>query len=110
METREAAENLESFIPPYEIPYDEPKPSASELPLIIGFDAEWVEEPGEPSDDPDADDPPDPETLPCNLVLSYQYACRFDGCEWFGIVYTRAGARIKFPDLGEEELASYPSA
>src|SRR5215831_16478861 len=97
-----AAEHLGGFTAPYEIPYEgpkpeEPKPSRSELPLIIGFDAEWIEEPEEPSDDPEADDPPDPETLPQNLVLSYQYACRFAGHEWCGIVYTRAGLRIRFP-------------
>ena len=99
----------DGFTPPYEIPGSEPKPEKDRdaLPLIIGFDAEWVEEPEEPSDDPDDDDPKEPGRLPHNLVLSYQYACRLDGREWSGIVYTRAGARIRFPDLSEEELARY---
>jgi hypothetical protein len=95
----------EGFIPRYQILYVEvklvkPNPPAVELPLIIGFDAEWVEEPEEPSDDPDA--------LPGNLVLSYQYACWFGGHEWSGIVYTKSGARIRLPALSEEELARYP--
>jgi hypothetical protein len=103
----------EGFIPWYEIlcagvKLVKPKSSTPELPLIIGFDAEWIEEPKEPSDDPDADDPRDPDALPGNLVLSYQYACRFGGHEWSEIVYTKAGARIRFPDLGERELARYP--
>ena len=101
------AENLGGFTPPYEIPFEEPKPSSSELPVIIGFDAEWVEEPDEPSDDPDAGEPTDPAELPQNLVLSYQYACRFAQHEWCGIVYTRAGARIRFPDQPDEKLAAY---
>jgi len=60
------------------------------------------------SDDLDANDPREPDCLPHNLVLSYQYACRLGGREWTGIVYTRAGARIRFPDLGEADLANYP--
>jgi hypothetical protein len=72
----------EGFTPPYEIPYDEVKLEKDQaLPLIIGFDAEWIEEPEEPSDDPDAEDRRDPGALPVNLVLSYQYACRFGGRE-----------------------------
>jgi hypothetical protein len=102
--------NKDSFTPPYEISYHELKPEKERdaLPLIIGFDAEWVEEPEEPSDDLDANDPREPDCLPHNLVLSYQYACRLGGREWTGIVYTRAGARIRFPDLGEADLANYP--
>jgi hypothetical protein len=78
----------------------------SELPLIIGFDAEWIEEPEEPSDDPDAEDPRDPDALPGNLVLSYQFACRRR--EWSGMVYTKPGARLRFPGLSEEESARHP--
>jgi hypothetical protein len=85
-----------------------PKLPTAELPLIIGFDAEWVEQPPEPSDDPDAEDPQDPDALPGNLVLSYQYACRFEGREWSGIVYTKPAALIRFPASGEAELARYP--
>jgi hypothetical protein len=102
-----ALNDNEGFTPPYEISYDEVKPDEN-FPLIIGFDAEWIEEPEEPSDDTDADDPPDPDALRGNLVLSYQYACRFSGREWSGIVYTRAGARIRYPDLNEQEVADYP--
>ena len=100
----------EGFIPPHEISCGGVKleKPVERLPLIIGFDAEWVEEPEEPSDDPDADDPLDPDALPRNLVLSYQYACRFEGHEWSGIVYTRAGAKLRFPALSEEELAVHP--
>jgi hypothetical protein len=64
----------EGFTPRYEIPYDEVKLEKPDqaLPLIIGFDAEWIEEPEEPGDDPDAENPQDPDALPHNLVLSYQ--------------------------------------
>jgi hypothetical protein len=105
-----ALNDNEGFTPRYKIPYDEVKLEKPDqaLPLIIGFDAEWIEEPEEPGDDPDAEDPQDPDALPHNLVLSYQYACRFGGREWSGIVYTRAGARIRYPDLNEQEVAGYP--
>ena len=85
------------------------KPTSAdfEWPLIIGFDAEWIEEPEEPSEDPDADDPRDPDDLPHNRVLSYQFACRFNGKEWSGIVYTRPGAKIRYPNLSEADLADY---
>jgi hypothetical protein len=101
----------EGFTPPWEIRYDEVKLGKPDQapPLIIGFDAEWIEEPEEPSDDPDAHGPLDPDALPGNLVLSYQYACRFGGREWSGIIYTRAGAKIRYPNLTEAELARYPS-
>src|SRR5437763_1181265 len=100
-----AAETLESFTPPYEISCGVPKPDNAGLPLIIGFDAEWVEQPPKPGDDPDAEDAVPPDAYPHNTVLSYQYACRFNGREWSGIVYTQAGAKIRYPDLTEEELA-----
>ena len=79
--TSKGSKRLEGFTPTYEIPYEEAKPSTPELQIIIGFDAEWIEEPEEPSDDPDAEDRRDPGALPVNLVLSYQYACRFGGRE-----------------------------
>jgi hypothetical protein len=100
----------EGFTPPYEISYDEVKLGKPDQapPLIIGFDAEWIEEPEEPSEDPDAEDPRDPDALPGNLVLSYQYACRFGGKEWSGILYTRAGAKIRYPNLTEADLTRHP--
>jgi hypothetical protein len=61
--------------------------------VIIGFDAEWVEE--------------QPSSPPRNLILSYQYAGRYNGRDWSGIVYTRAGARIRYPDASEAEIATY---
>ena len=86
--------------------------------LIIGFDAEWVTEAAEPPED---DDGPDnghaddgayerltPEQIPHNRILSYQYACRYQGREWTNIVYTRAGARIRHPDKSEIEIEKLP--
>jgi hypothetical protein len=102
-----ALNDNEGFTPRHEISYGEAKPD-EDFPLIIGFDAEWIEEPEEPSDDPDAEDPRDPDALPRNLVLSYQYACRFGGKEWSGILYTRAGGKIRYPNLEEADLAHFP--
>src|SRR5215472_8105733 len=55
--------------------------------LIVGFDCEWVTE----------DDR--------NLVLSYQVACRYGDTEWTCISYTRAAARIRYPEATEEWIA-----
>jgi hypothetical protein len=97
------AEILNSAPPGYEPSYAEGAPSAPTF--IIGFDAEWVEVQDEPSDDPDSElsDP-----SPHNLVLSYQYACRHDGQAWSGIIYALAGARIRYPELAEKDLAQWP--
>jgi len=87
--------------------------------LIIAFDAEWVEEPDPPEidgEEPDEDSGPDP-TPPRNIILSYQYACRFvlrpgeepaAECDWSGIIYTRHARRLLSPHLSEEELAKIP--
>jgi hypothetical protein len=87
--------------------------------LIIALDAEWVEEPDPPEidgEEPDEDPGPDP-TPPRNIILSYQYACRFvlrpgeepaAECDWSGIIYTRHARRLLSPHLSEEELAKIP--
>jgi hypothetical protein len=85
--------------------------------LIIGFDAEWVAETLDTTDDEDVVENPDPDgnadtrlapdEIPHNRILSYQYACRYNGQEWSGIVYTRAGARIRYPQKSEE-ISKYP--
>ena len=56
-------------------------------PLIVGFDCEWVTEGDR------------------NLVLSYQVACRYGDAEWTCISYTRAAARIRYPETTEEWIA-----
>jgi hypothetical protein len=56
---------------------------------IIGFDAEWFEDPDDPTR---------------NIILSYQYAVRADGAEWRGILYTRPAIKILRPDTPEAEL------
>ena len=86
--------------------------------LIIGFDAEWVTEAADPPEDDDGvedGDPNDaayerllPNKIPRNRVLSYQYACRYQGRDWTDIVYPRAGARIRHPDMSELEIAKLP--
>jgi hypothetical protein len=89
--------------------------------ILIGFDTEWVNETADPLDhddsaeDGDAADEGDadarlrPDQIPRNRILSYQYACWCKGREWTGIWYTRAGARIRFPDKSEAEiLAKFP--
>jgi hypothetical protein len=111
-EALEAAEIPNSGGPAYEhslvptplAPSEEGAPAATAAPFIIGFDAEWVEEPAEPQSEDDQ--PADP--LPHNRVLSYQYACRHAGEEWSGIIYTRPAERILHPELSDEELAEVP--
>jgi hypothetical protein len=87
------------------------KPKPLDATLIIAFDAEWVTEAADlPNDDNDGDgdDRPNPEQIPHNLILSYQYACRYMGREWSGVVYTRAGAHIRYPDEPEAQIAKLP--
>jgi hypothetical protein len=74
--------------------FETPANHGRALAVIIGFDAEWVEE--------------QPCSPPRNRVLSYQYAGRCNGREWSGIVYTRAGARIRYPDASEADIAAGP--
>lgn len=97
----------EGFSPPYEVSYGEPKP-APDPPLIIGFDAEWVEAKAEQFDDTDGADPTEPDAVPHNRVLSYQYAGRLSGLSWSGIIFpendpravaTAKGPRLTFADL-----------
>ena len=88
-----------------------------EAALIIAFDAEWVEEPNPPEidpEDPDEDPGPDPKP-PGNIILSYQYACRFvlppgeqpaEACDWSGIIYTRHAQRLLHPHLSDQEPRS----
>jgi hypothetical protein len=90
------------------------KPKPADTALIIGFDAEWVTEAADPDDDDDDsgddvdDDRPIPSEIPHNRILSYQYACRCNGLDWSGIVFTRAGASIRFPDMPAAEIAKFP--
>ena len=88
------------------------KPTPADAALIIGFDVEWVTEPTDLPDDDDGDggvdDLPTPAQIPHNLILSYQYGCRYKGREWSGIVYTRAGAGIRYPGKPEAEIAKIP--
>jgi hypothetical protein len=89
------------------------KPKPADSILIIGFDAEWVTEAADlPKDDDDEGDGPDerptPLQIPHNRVLSYQYACRFRGRDWSGIVYTRAGARIRYPGKSVAAITKLP--
>src|SRR6516165_937362 len=89
------------------------KPNPADAMLIVGFDSEWVTEANLPNDDDgDGDGMPDersgPEQVPHNRILSYQYACRHKGREWCGIVYTRAGARIRHPDKPRAEIENIP--
>ena len=42
--------------------------------------------------------------MPHNRVLSYQYACLYKDHAWSGIVYTRAGTHIRYPDKPEAEI------
>ena len=58
-------------------------PNPTDATLIVAFDAEWVS------------DAPGVGQMPRNIILSYQYACRYHGRAWSGIVYARAGARIR---------------
>ena len=74
------------------------KPEIVGATLIIGFDGEWVTEADEAL----------PHLIPRIRVLSYQFACLCGGRAWVGIVYTRAGARIRFPERSEEEIAGFP--
>jgi hypothetical protein len=85
--------------------------------LIIGFDGEWVTEAPELPDEGETiedgetngrDDRLSPDQIPHNRVLSYQYACRYGDRMWSGIVYTRAGARLRWPDKTEAEIAKSP--
>jgi hypothetical protein len=80
--------------------------------LKIGCDAEWVTEtPDMANDDDDCaedgdlDGEPDPrlppDQIPQNNILSYQYACRYNGQEWSGVLFTRAGACIRHPYKSE---------
>ena len=84
-----------------------PKPAAM---LIIGFDAEWVTEDPDLAvdDDGDEDDPVIVEQIPRNRILSYQYACHYNRHRWSGIVYTRAGARIRYPGKPPAEIMTFP--
>jgi hypothetical protein len=85
--------------------------------LIIAFDAEWVEEPDPPEpEDPEGEDAAEPAPLR-NIILSYQYACRFvlgpdetpaSNCEWSGIFYTRYATAIRHPEMSEKDLALIP--
>jgi hypothetical protein len=93
------------------------KPKTADPILIIGFDAEWVTEPPDPLDDDDTEDGDTdardderltPDQIPHNRILSYQYACRFKDREWSGIVYTRAGARLRYPTKPKAEIAKHP--
>jgi hypothetical protein len=91
------------------------KPRPANATLIIGFDAEWVTETADPpNDDGDdggdgaADHRPMPSQIPHNHILSYQYACRGNGLDWSGIVYTRAGADIRRPGKPPAEIAKLP--
>jgi len=92
------AETLESFTAPYENPIGDVIPgkprreSPDAVPLIVGVDAKWVEQPEEPGDGSDAAEPGEPTTLPSNLVLSYQYSCWFNGQEWSGIIEPTVGS------------------
>jgi hypothetical protein len=81
--------------------------------FIVGFDCEWVNEVNLPNDDDgDGDGMPDErsgsEQTPHNLILSYQCACRYKGREWSAIVYTRAGARIRYSDQPRAEIEKIP--
>src|SRR5438067_1959057 len=80
--------------------------------LIIGFDAEWVIESADDPDDDDGDgdnsDRPLPGQTPRNRILSYQYACRYNGQVWSGIVYTLTGARMRYPGNSAAEIAKFP--
>jgi hypothetical protein len=89
------------------------KPKPVDAMLIIGFDAEWVTKVADRPDDDEDDDGdcdtrPSPEQILHNRILSYQYACRYKGREWSGIVYTRAGARIRYPDKPWAEIEIVP--
>ena len=91
----------------------EVKPDPADAMLIIGFDAEWVTEVTNHPDadvdgDCDCDARPSLEQIPRNRILSYQYACRYKGHEWSGIVYTRACARIRYPDKPRAEIEKCP--
>jgi hypothetical protein len=89
-----------------------PKLKSDRLPLIIGFDTEWKTEGPEPievseedaTEDDDAPDALTPSQLPHNVILSYQWACWYRGRGWAGILYTRAGAQIRYPHLEPDEL------
>ena len=61
--------------------------------LIIGFDSESTADDADPAR---------------NIILSYQFACRFKGREWSGIAYARAGARIVWPGEPEELIQRIP--
>jgi hypothetical protein len=95
------------------------KPKLADATLIIGFDAEWVTEATDICNDDDydddddgggdaVDDRPTPAQSPQNRILSYQYACRWNGLDWSGIAFTRAGASIRSPDMPAAEIAKFP--
>jgi hypothetical protein len=78
-------------------------------PLIIGFDAEWVDDPTWVKPAKEDFNSKNPAHYPRNIILSYQYACRLGGTQiGQGIIWTRAGAERKFPGLTPAQLAKYP--
>jgi hypothetical protein len=82
--------------------------TSATLPLIIGFDAEWFEDPTWVKPAEKDFDPKNPAHYPRNIILSYQYACRLGGRQiGQGIIWTRAGAERRFPDLSPAQLAKY---
>ncbi len=91
---RKCPESREGGKPPYNVVYGGSPPASASppIPLIIGFDSEWA-----PTADPTV-----------NRLLSYQYAARYEGKAWTGIVYPDAdpraedkgrGPRLRFADL-----------
>ena len=83
--------------------------TSATLPLIIGFDAEWFEDPTWVKPAEKELDPKNPAHYPRNIILFYQYACRLGGEQvGQGIIWTRAGAKRRFPGLSPAQLAKYP--
>jgi hypothetical protein len=85
--------------------------------LIIAVDTEWVAVREPPKPDTDEQEDSVGPIPPRNIILSYQYACRFllasgeepaKQCDWAGIIYTRHAHRLLQPNLSGPQLSEIP--